>query len=219
MRTIIKNPIPPLYLTFVLTTPGANFNGIPKAERDAMVASLLHEQGGVCGYCQQKINAQNLKVEHHCDRSVCNGNNGTRDRRLDYTNFLAVCKGNEGMEEMHCDSRKAQFNSTNGLPINVSPWIESHMNRIQYSSTGLIKSIDSGHDKEINVILNLNTPLLKNRRQEKWVKIFRLSRHTNNAKSKDKMKRILQSDLNGSPNNFTNNFPGMSEYMLKQFCK
>ena len=55
-------------------------------------------------------------------------------------------------------------------------------------------------------------------RKEKFNKIFFLSEHKNAALRKEKMKRLLENDLSKSANKFSNNFPGMSEFMLKKYC-
>ena len=64
------------------------------------LTSLLNEQGWICGYCQQKIsNIKNSTIEHHCEQTICNGENGRRDKTLDYKNMLAVCLGSIGNEQ------------------------------------------------------------------------------------------------------------------------
>ena len=152
MRRIIKNSPPNSFTTYSLT-PGATFTDIPSIIKDNLKESLLNEQGWLCGYCQQVIKQKSkASIEHHCEQSICNGENNTQDRRLDYTNLLAVCLGNAGQPDLHCDSKKSQFDVNNGLPIKVSPWSDAHVARITYHTSGLINSTDATHSKEINLI-------------------------------------------------------------------
>ncbi len=120
--------------------------------KEQLKISLLNEQSWVCGYCQQLIkDISKVKIEHHCEQRICNGENGYPDRRLDYTNLMAVCYGNFGSNDLHCDSNKARFNANNGLPIQVSPWNNAHMACIKYHSTGKVDSTNDIHSKEIAV--------------------------------------------------------------------
>lgn len=215
MRKINKNPPPAALLTYVQQV-GASFDDMDADVKDEVKRSLLNEQRWVCGYCQQVISDETrMKIEHFCEQSICDGSDGRDDRRLDYTNMMAVCLGNSG-SQLHCDSHKAKFNAQNGLPIEVSPWIQAHMDRIQYSSSGMISSTNARHNNELNIILNLNIPRLKDLRRKKITAIYRLSKHSNNAQETAKRKRILERDIAYSNNKFANSFPGVSEFMLKR---
>lgn len=195
------------------------FSGMDKGVKDNLRKSLLDEQGWICGYCQQKISSQSkCKIEHHCEQSICNGENGTQDKTLDYTNLLAVCYGDSGLKEKHCDSQKSDFSVADGLPIEVNPWITAHMNSISYHSSGVIKSSNQKHDREINVILNLNNKRLKSLRAKKYIFFIKNSGDISIRKGKDKLRRLLVNDLTIGDKKFSNAFPGMSEYMLKKFC-
>lgn len=225
MRKINKNPPPNSFLTYTKKTNPDDSNykptyeGLDKDEREELQLSLLNEQGWVCGYCMQNINTTNMKIEHHCEQNICNGSHGTTDRTLDYTNILAVCMGSGGRKEIFCDSKKSQFDVASGLPMNISPLETAHMNAIVYSSTGLVKSEIPLHDTELNKFLCLNTPHLKELRKDKYLKVYRASRHIKSAVEKEKMKKILERDLQMAGYRFTNSFPGLSEFMLKRFCK
>lgn len=224
MRKINKAQPPFSLITYCQSTSQEDPNYKPTyedldtQERKDLKKSLLNEQGWVCGYCMQRISEDNMKIEHHCEQTICNGENETTDRTLDYTNMLAVCMGDAGRKELHCDSKKSQFDSSTGLPMKVSPWKSAHMNAISYSSNGLVKSEIPLHDGEIKNILSLNTPHLKDLREKKFRKIYSASKNPRPAIIKAKMKRILEDDLQKAGNKFTNSFPGMSEYMLKKYC-
>ncbi|MFK7935497.1 MAG: retron system putative HNH endonuclease [Saprospiraceae bacterium] len=216
MRHIRKKSAPTKFRQYVKSI-GADFDEMDADVKTELRNSLIAEQKGICAYCQQVLKDGQIKIEHHCERSICNGANGTMDRRLDYTNLLAVCKGNEGRpeHELHCDSRKACFNANNGLPIAINPTQAAHIRTISYSSTGKITSNNEQYDREINEILNLNLDYLKDNRQKKWNLFYRLS----NRGNKDKMRKLLEADLATKNGKFTKQFAGLSEYMLNRFCR
>lgn len=220
MRKINKSKPPGSFETYIKTiVPTPRYENIPQNVSIDLRLSLLNEQGWVCGYCQQKISTPNqTKIEHHCEQSICNGENGNMDRTLDYTNLMAVCSGKAGYGILHCDSSKATFNSSNGLPINVSPWNNSHMQAIFYTSNGLVKSSIITHNNEIIKILNLNTKHLKELRKKKFILFFAAVGNIETKRGKEKLKKLLEEDLEFSNNKFSNDFPGLSKYMLK-YCQ
>ena len=136
-----------------------------------------------------------------------------------YSNLFAVCLGKGGLPiDLHCDTKKAQFNSTNGLPIKINPSIEAHISTIKYSSTGLLSSRNSSYNNEIHQILNLNISYLKEMRQSKWAFLFKYSYDKTGEINKEKMRRLLEKDLSRTKGQFNNHFPGMCEYLLKKHC-
>ena len=214
----------------------ASYKSMDTDVKNDLLHALIAEQKGVCAYCQQLLNFTTATIEHHCEHSICDGTNGTTDKRLDYKNLLAVCPGKGGSPiETHCDTRKAECAGpnaiVNGLPMQLNPTTAAHIRTIVYSSTGLIKSSNTVYDREINHLLNLNTRHLKLKRKEKWLKIFRNSRskHTNSF-DKRKMKKLLEDDLalrTVMNTNFdiprvvtvfSNDLPGLSSYMRTKFC-
>lgn len=81
--------------------------------------------------------------------------------------MLGVCSGLTGKKsELHCDSSKATFNSSSGLPINFNPLNQFHINTLEYNATGRISSTNSQMDAEIDNILNLNIEFLKRLRKK-----------------------------------------------------
>jgi uncharacterized protein (TIGR02646 family) len=225
MRKITKSRPPNKLTSYKLkrnpqdSTYRPTYSDIDKDVYDDTLISLLNEQGWICGYCQQKITSiKASSIEHQCEHTICNGSNGRLNKTLDYKNMLAVCPGRIGKEQF-CDTNKANFTVASGLPISISPWNQSHINRIKYSSSGLIKSTNSNHNDEIDRILNLNNKkILKNRRASKFAILLSNSGDPSVKRNKDKLKRLLERDLIFGNNKFSNSFPGMSEYMLKLFC-
>ena len=225
MRKIFKNQPPASFVTYLgkknPQDPNykPSFEGMDSKVKEDLKIYLLNEQGWLCGYCQQKINDINkMKIEHHCEQSICNGKDGTVDKTLDYKNLLAVCLG-KGSGELHCDSKKGTPRVQYRLPMNISPWNSANMDTIAYSNTGLIKSSNPIYEEEINEILNLNVKYIKDNRSKKFSLIYNNAKHINPRIQKEKMRRILIDDLEFGDNKFSNSFPGMSEYMLKKFCR
>ena len=233
MRLIKKTGAPTSFQTYTRAV-AASYDEMDKGVKDDLLKSLISEQMGVCAYCQQHLNLNSATIEHHCERSICNGTEGTSDLRLDYKNLMAVCLGKGGQPtETHCDTRKAECagpNATaNGLPMQVNPTKLAHINTISYSSTGLIRSSNTVYEKEINELLNLNAKNLKAKRQVKWLNILRSSKNRGKGNiDTRRMKKILLDDLalkERSYSNptwkvkvFSNDMPGMSEYMKNKFC-
>ena len=227
MRKIIKKKYaaPPSFLKYK-KAKNAAFEEMDKEVKQDLKASLIKEQHGICAYCQNLLKDK-IKIEHHCEQTICDGKNGTIDRRLDYTNLFAVCIGETTTQEkdknglpkkvLHCDTLKSQFNSKNGLPIEVNPRIQIHIDKINYSSNGRILSKEERHDKEINSILGLNAVHLKDMRKRMWRSIFKNSRLTNGPINKEKMHKIIASLLTQKDGYFQHPFPAVAEYMLKRF--
>lgn len=218
MRQIKKRQPPNSFNTYV-QEHNASYEEIDTEVKDELRKSLILEQKGICAYCQQVLK-KGIKIEHHCERSICNGQNDTRDRRLDYNNLFAVCKGFGGMKKtQHCDTNKANFNQTNGLPITVNPLNPDHIRTINYSSTGLLRSNNGHYNKEINDILALNIEYIKDLRKRKWMQLFSNSKNKLGSINIRKLKKLIECDLALKNNSFQNSFPGLSEYMLNKFCK
>jgi len=152
MRRIIKTAPPNSFVTYCQEV-GARYDSIDSNVKHDLLISLLNEQGWICGYCQQRIvHESKAKIEHHCEQTICDGVTKTPDRRLDYTNLMAVCLGQDGFNVLTCDSNKARFDVTSGLPIGVSPWIAAHMSAIYYKQSGTVNSLTTQHDGELEQI-------------------------------------------------------------------
>lgn len=205
----LRNPEDPSYIP--------SFDAMDTAIKEALKLSLLNEQGWICAYCQEQIsNLRKAKIEHHCEQAICNGVTG-QDKRLDYKNLFAVCFGGRGTSNLHCDASKSNFNLHSGLPIEINPLVKPHIDGIKYSTTGRISSTNNRHHNELNTILNLNCERLKSLRGEKYRYIFYLSGDITKRKGREKMKRLLEADLASGNGRFPYPFPGMSEYMLKNY--
>jgi len=128
-------------------------------DKDTLRDYLVAEQRGLCCYCLSRIRSEPgaMKIEHwHCQ-----DNYGTE--QLDYPNLLGACKGNEGKpgRDQHCDTRKGNRDLSRN-PANPMHRVED---MIQFEGDGRIVSSDLTFDAELNDVLNLNFPLLRNNRK------------------------------------------------------
>ena len=128
-------------------------------DKETLRLALVDEQRGICCYCMARISAGNdsMKIEHwRC-----------RERypleELTYGNLLGACRGGEGqpLRLQHCDTRKAD-NDIRWNPAESAHHIES---RVRYELDGTIRSDDGVFDAELNNVLNLNLPLIRNSRK------------------------------------------------------
>ena len=128
--------------------------------------------------------------------------------------MMAVCPG-YAISDTHCDEKKSKFNPATGLPIDISPWNDAHINAISYTSSGTIKSSIARHNDELDRILNLNISYLKKNRKSKFVSLLKAAGDISKKKGKDKLEKILNDELVIGNNRYPNSFPGMCEYMIK----
>ena len=157
MRKITKNAEPKAWTQYRLTS-GAVFKPIP-----ALVNSLLDEQGYICAYCERRIpckdavegtpGAEDHRIEHLRTQSTSKETGINTD--LDYSNMVICCPGNIARD----------------VDLRISPLDSTMMSSIQFTSSGLIKSLDSQLDREINENLNLNQYLLRTNRKATWLGI------------------------------------------------
>ena len=156
MRAITKGPEPQSLTTHRLAEHSDYDN---YTEKDDLRRALVSEQRGICCYCMERIHEgpTTMKVEHW--RSQAHH----PDEQLTYRNLLGACLGGEGRPWMlqHCDTRKGD-NELRWNPADPAHQIEI---RIRYELDGSIKSDDADFDGQLNTILNLNLPVLKNNRK------------------------------------------------------
>lgn len=125
------------------------FESLPK---DSIRYTLLKEQHGLCAYCMRRIhNDSSMTIEHWAPLSK------NKEQALQYSNFLGVCHGGRKSEAddnkiLCCDASKGE------KAIRISPWNESHMKDIAYTSAGIIYTLSGNSDfeEDINRTLCLN---------------------------------------------------------------
>lgn len=156
MRAITKGAEPPS-LTAHRLTSGSNYDNY--ANRDALRNALANDQRGLCCYCMGRIHSgpTSMKIEHWRCQAHHSG------EELSYRNLLGACLGGHGQPAhlQHCDTRKGdkdlQWN-----PADAAHHIET---RVRYEQDGSIHADDAAFNDQLNQVLNLNLPLLKNNRK------------------------------------------------------
>lgn len=156
MRTIVKGPEPP-DLRAHRETPHGDYDNYQG--KDGLRAALVAEQQGLCCYCMGPISAARggMKIEHWRSR--------TRypKEQLEYANLLGACLGGEGgrRRDQYCDTRKADRDLL-WNPADPDHRVEA---RIWYGADGSVRADDEEFDKQLQSVLNLNLPRLKNNRK------------------------------------------------------
>jgi len=155
MRGITKGAEPPS-LTAHRQTPHCDYDNYP--DKAALRHALVSEQRGICCYCMGRIHngLDTMKIEHW----RCKSHHPAE--QLNYRNLLGACLGGHGQPShlQHCDTRKGdrdlQWN-----PADPAHHVET---RIRYETDGSVRSDDAEFDVELDDVLNLNLPRLKNNR-------------------------------------------------------
>lgn len=156
MRAITKGREPRSLIQH-RATPHSDYSNY--AGTDDLREALVRDQQGLCCYCMNRIEATSeaMKVEHWS----CQSDHGEND--LAYWNLLAACLGGHGQpkKKQHCDTRKGD----DDLKFNPADPTHRIEQRIRFESDGTIASSDDEFNTQLNDVLNLNLPLLKNRRK------------------------------------------------------
>ena len=156
MRQIVKQQ-EPASLTAHRQTPHSNYDNYPAKEE--LRAALAGEQGALCCYCMGRIRPDlaSMKIEHWQSQT------NHPDDQLTYQNLLGGCKGGEGqpVKQQHCDTRKGNAD-LRWSPADPTHHVET---RIDYGVDGTIRANDAEFDAQLNDVLNLNLPQIKNNRK------------------------------------------------------
>lgn len=155
MIKITKNKEPKEW-TVYRTTPGVDYQAIPE-----LVDALLKEQGYLCAYCMRRVPCKDriANEDHHVEHILSREAHG--DKKLDYSNMVICCPGHIGGED-HCDRKKQNQD------VSFSLFDSNFISTLSYKSDGEVVSANEQYNVEINKVLNLNTPLLKENRKKAW---------------------------------------------------
>ena len=156
MRAITTG-IEPASLTQHRLTPHSDYANY--AGKDDLRHALFTEQRGLCCYCMGRIRngPTAMKIEHW----RCQANYTAE--QINYRNLLGACHGGHGQPGhlQHCDTRKGdgdlQWN-----PADPAHHIEA---RVRYEVDGSIRADDADFNDQLNDVLNLNLPVLRNNRK------------------------------------------------------
>ena len=138
-------------------TPHSDYDNFQ--DKDTLRQALVTEQRELCCYCMGRIRAVRdaMKIEHwRCQ--ACH-----RSEQLNYRNLLGACLGGEGKpgNKQHCDTRKGN----KALMWNPADPAHRTESRVRYKSDGSIHGNEATFDAQLNEVLNLNLPHLKEGRK------------------------------------------------------
>jgi uncharacterized protein (TIGR02646 family) len=156
VRAIVK-AAEPTSLTEHRLTPHSGYANY--AAKDDLRANLVAEQRGLCCYCMGRIRVghSSMKIEHW----RCQANYPVE--QLNYRNLLGGCTGGKGQptDQQHCDTRKGNAD------LQWNPAEPAHRIEIQikYELDGTIRSANPVFDGQLNEVLNLNLPQIRNNRK------------------------------------------------------
>ena len=156
MRSIKKGN-EPVSLLQHRQTPHSDFDNFE--DKDLLRQALVTEQRALCCYCMGRIHPsiKSMKIEHwRCQANY-------RTEQLRYRNLLGACIGGEGQpfKYQHCDTRKGDRD----LRLNPAEPAHQVERRVLYGSDGSILGSEPEFDGQLNDVLNLNLPLLKQQRK------------------------------------------------------
>lgn len=169
MRYIAKGAPPPALKAWLSseneawTPTWSAFGGAPKAETKA---ALLTEQGDLCAYCCERIDARRSHIEHIVPRSEATGDPG---RALDHQNMVASCFGRDDEDprlrrgvdaDRHCGDHKGDVYDAARF---VSPLDTSCEAAFVFTALGRVEPSAAGLDRAVYTIgvLNLNAARLR----------------------------------------------------------
>jgi uncharacterized protein (TIGR02646 family) len=147
----------PASLTLHRATPHSNYENY--AQKAELREALVHEQQGLCCYCMARVasNSADTKIEHWRSRSRY------PEAGLVYRNLLGACGGGHGQPRhlQHCDTLKGD-RDLKWNPAEPDHPIEQS---IRFESDGSIASSDAEFNRQLNEVLGLNVPHLRNSRK------------------------------------------------------
>lgn len=183
MRMITKGPEPASLVTH-RSTPHCGYDNY--MDKDTLRIALVAEQRGICCYCMRRIDSRPglMKIEHW----QCRAN--YPEKELVYRNLLASCRGGEGKprDQQHCDTRKAD----DDLLWNPADPQRRVEDRIRYGADGVIQSDDPVFDQQLNGVLNLNLPRIKNQRKASLDAVLDWWRRERRPVSRQRVEREIE---------------------------
>ena len=127
--------------------------------KDELRQALVREQCGLCCYCMGRIRADtaSMKIEHWRCQARFPGD------QLNYQNLLGACLGGQSQpsNKQHCDSQKGD-RDLRWNPADPEHLVET---QVRYEPDGTIRADDDEFDQQLDEVLNLNLPWLKNNRK------------------------------------------------------
>jgi hypothetical protein len=132
-----------------------------------------------------------MKIEHWQCQTRYTG------RQLNYHNLLGACLGGHGQPDhlQHCDTRKGD------LDLKWNPAEPAHLieTRVKYELDGTIRSDDSRFNTQLNNVLNLTMPNIKNNRKSVLAALLEWWK-SRKSMSRQRIKSEIQKRFGGNGN-------------------
>jgi uncharacterized protein (TIGR02646 family) len=158
MKYIEKAASPRIYSRWCQAVAGtgkANWGELPAAEKRAVLAALLKEQGRLCAYTMRRIESSSAHVEHIKPQHQCRAERAEAD--LDYGNLVA-CYPRDGMRAAYRfgAQHKGEW-WEEGRADFVSPLRPECEARLHFGLDGQVAAVDGGRSAETTIqVLALN---------------------------------------------------------------
>ncbi len=176
MKFITKNAEPAILRRFredqTLTEAEKNYSALgsypademPKAQQ-IIKQSLLEEQGFICAYCMKRV--ETVRIEHWYPQNCEIDPEKGKKLSIEYPNFLGVCMGyiyidHDNKSDPHCEANRGN------ILLTVDPQNQNTVSKIQFTEIGSIFSTHEQINKDLDITLNLNVGILKEKREKVW---------------------------------------------------
>ncbi|NKX28631.1 TIGR02646 family protein [Rhodobacteraceae bacterium R_SAG6] len=117
-------------------------------EKQAVLTSLIEDQGGICCYCECEIDPNQSHIEHILPRSKFS------DQKLDYQNLLASCqRETDKGEPLTCGKARGDWYD---VELYLNPCDSNSSSKITYLMDGRVKATEEKFEKFISE-LNLDS--------------------------------------------------------------
>ena len=184
MRTITKSA-EPASLTAHRKAPQSDYSNLNPAAKDDLRTSLVREQRGLCCYCMSRIHPdhQSMKIEHWQSQKHHPG------KQLNYRNLLGACHGGHGQRasNQHCDTKKGD-KALKWNPANPANRIE---NRVRFDPDGTIWADDAVFHHQLDDVLGLNVPKLRQNRESVIDSIVQWWTHIKRTRNRSRRDRLV----------------------------
>ncbi len=155
------------------------FEQLSGQEKKDVKNTLIAEQGGICCYCERKLDYDDTHIEHLNPQCM------NEEKRLEFNNFLCSCQKNlQKGEPLHCGNSKG----SQVLPI--TPLDVDCESKFSYTEDGQILGICDDSKKTIE-ILQLNIDKL-NKLRESAIEPFIIDPITFDELSKEESERFAE---------------------------
>ena len=130
-----------------------SYNNMPSDIKNSVKSSLSKEQGGICCYCERRLDMNDSHIEHFKPQSKYPADS------LAYSNMLCSCQSKiDKKEPRHCGILKENWFDKELL---VSPFDQTCQKRFAFLGNGEIKPNNDNDPAAVETIKNLGLGIPK----------------------------------------------------------